>query len=609
MGDGCCGPPRIAQRPAPAAAPKGGAEPVRSGAVIPFLPAVLAALFASGCGTLWGGASATGAALGQAALLLFAGLGAREAADPWRLGGRLAWLPWAGCAAVAASLLVSPVPRAGRVALLLAPAFVLAVPATVRCLAGERERRNGVLGLLLVADAVALTGLADLARGAERAARPLGHHQLLAGFLLLFFPLALLLVGRPRPWRGLGLVSALAIGGAVVASRSWLGLLALAVEGVMVAVASRRAWRLVLGVALLAGAAAVPRLERVVRGEDPSALARLGYFEGGWRGLVERPWLGWGPGATPWTVARFLDPAPALRPAGELVGDLHSAPLQLLFELGAVGSAVVLAGLAAFAWRARRRSSAPDRRLARAAAVGLVGLGLLACGNGAVAVTALPLAAVLTAGVVLAAGTPERSPGPSPRRDRVAAWTARGWLAVAAIGLAPLALAGRAYERAIDAETPVVAAAALDRAVALDPGFPLYRARRAWLDRVEDPARAAVGALDAARAASSAAPLWLAAGVAGRRVGAPWALDALATACALDPMGPIAPFQLAMAAPDHPRAADWMARAVASEPGLLAAVFWESHEALLRESLSPVSKGTLASTWDSVPSSLPAPAP
>lgn len=555
--------------------------------MIAFLPAALAALFAFVCGTLWGGAGVGGAALGQALLLAYALLGVREAADPWRLGRHLGWLPWAACAALAASLAASPVPRAGRVAVLLAPAFVLAVPATARCLNSETARRNGVLALLLVADAVALTGLADLAGGAERAARPLGHHQLLAGFLLLAFPLALLLIGRTRPWRGLGLVSALAIGAAVTLSRSLLGLVALAVEAASVAVASRRAWRLVLGVALLAGAAAVPRLERVVRGEDPSALARWGYLEGGWRGFAERPWLGWGPGSTPWTVAEFLEPAPAMRPAGELVGDLHSLPAQLIYELGVVGSLVVLAALVAFAVARGRERNRPDRRLARAAAVGLVGLALLACGNGAVAgVTALPLGAALVAGILVAAGGPEHARPSSPRRARTAAWIAGGWLALAALGLTKPGLAGLAYERAIEARDPGAAAVALDRAVELDPAFPLYRARSAWLDRVVDPVAGAEEARRAAEAARATAPLWLAAGVAGRQAGSSWAPDALARACALDPMGPIAPFHLAMALPGHPRAPEWMARAVASEPGLLAAVFWERHEELLAASLA-----------------------
>lgn len=549
--------------------------------MIALLPAALAALFAFACGSLWGGAGSAGAVLGQGALLAFALVGAREAADPWRLGKRLAWLPWVVCAAVAVSVACSPVPRAGRVVLCLAPAFVLAVPATARCFASERGREQGTLALILMANAVAITGLFDLVQGGGRAARPLGHHQLLAAFLVAFLPLVLLLLGRRQPWRALAIVSTLAVGGAIVASGSLLGLLAMAVAAALVAVASRRAWRLVLGFALLAGAAAMPRLEQVWSGQDPSTLARGGYLAAGWRGILERPIVGWGPGSTPWTVARHLRPAPSLRPAGELVGDLHSAPAELLYELGLTGATLFVATLAAFAWR-RSRRGATDRYLRRAAGAGLVGLGGVALGNGALAVTAVPLAAALLAGVAMAA---EGAPSPPTGSGRRVAWVARLGLLAAACALAPLGLAERAYERAAAAAGADEARVALDRAVALDPQFPLYRARRAWLDRRSDPTAAAEAARAAAVDASDVAPLWLAAGVAGREAGATWALAALATACELDPMGPIAPFQLAMAAPDHARAAEWMARAIASEPGLLAAVFWESHEPLLDRSL------------------------
>src|SRR5688572_30743856 len=92
------------------------------------VPGALVALFGFGCGTFTGAATAWGAALGAGAVLSLALLA--DPGDPMRLRAPGAsrfpsLLPWALVAMAAASALASPVPRAGRAALLLLPAYLL----------------------------------------------------------------------------------------------------------------------------------------------------------------------------------------------------------------------------------------------------------------------------------------------------------------------------------------------------------------------------------------------------------------------------------------------------------------------------------------------------
>jgi ATP-binding cassette subfamily F protein uup len=52
-----------------------------------------------------------------------------------------------------------------------------------------------------------------------------------------------------------------------------------------------------------------------------------------------------------WTVAEWLRPVPGLNPPYEVVGDLHSLPLEVLYELGGLGFALAAAVVLLFAWR------------------------------------------------------------------------------------------------------------------------------------------------------------------------------------------------------------------------------------------------------------------
>ncbi|HEX5760920.1 MAG TPA: O-antigen ligase family protein, partial [Thermoanaerobaculia bacterium] len=321
-----------------------------------LLPAALAALFAGWCGTLAGVGWAE-AAVAQALPLLLLAAAGPAAADPLRLGGWGRWALVTLLLAAAASWTVSPVPRAGRVGLLLLPAYLLLPAIVERCWREEESRRRGLRALAAVVGGVAVWSLVDwLAGGSPRPAAPLGHHGLLAAWLVTLLPLSALPAlerGRRRwmGWLGTGLALA-----AILLSRSLAAWVAVAVQGTALLLASRRTLglrRLALGAAA-AGIPlllALPRLFRVLAGADPSASARAVYWRAGWEGFLARPLLGWGPGATPWTAARFLEPLPGVNPPGEAVGELHSLPVQLLYEIGALGALAAAALVALFAAR------------------------------------------------------------------------------------------------------------------------------------------------------------------------------------------------------------------------------------------------------------------
>jgi hypothetical protein len=150
---------------------------------------------------------------------------------------------------------------------------------------------------------------------------------------------------------------------------------------------------------------------------------------------------------------------------------------------------------------------------------GLLGAAVLSLGSAALAVTALPVAAAVAAGAALTARSADLP------ASRIPIYV---YVAVALVGLAPLQAARWFYE-----ET------ALERAVRLDPRFPLYRMRLALLEK--DQTAAAELALRSARDARGVATLWTVAGILGSTAGRPWAREALENACALDPFDPFPP--------------------------------------------------------------------
>lgn len=572
-----------------------------------LLPAAGLAVIGGWAGTMAGGATAAGAAAVEALALAGAAAATSAWRDPLRLGRRGRLLVWALLLLAAASVWASPVPRAGRLALTLLPAFLLLPAAVARAWDGAAGRRWGPRGVAAVVLATAAWALAGRLAGDPRAAAPLGHHLLLAVWLLALLPVAALPLRAGRSGdRLLGAaavaagVTALVFGGSLAAAAG-LGLEAVLVAAVAVRAAAawpaaRRRRLLVLlglGLALVALGGllrAAPRLWPTAGGADPSFAARGVYAAAAWRGAAARPALGWGPGSTAWTLAEHLRPVPGVDPPGEVVAEVHSLPLAIAYELGLPG-ALLAAALAALFFRRRRAAAVPaaaggaDPLLVSAGLAGLAGAGVALLATAWLAVAALPAALAVAAGAALA--------GEGGVRRRRGGWGGALYAAVAAISLLSPLRAQLHYDRAVAADEVVEQRRQIDAAVRLDPGFPLYRAWQAWAAAAAggDPVAVAEAELAAAQQAPGVAALWLAAGVDGAAAGTPWAAEALGRACRLDPLGALAPFHLAVLEADRDPAAAAIAggRALLAEPRLAAATYWEGREELLAAVLGQVS--------------------
>jgi hypothetical protein len=455
------------------------------------------------------------------------------------------------------------------VALLL----VLLVPVVARGFAADRARATVAVSIV-VALVAGYSLISWLAGASPRPALPLGHHCLLAWWIALVLPLAALPAialgeGSGSRFRaGLG-IAALALGlAALLATRSAAGLAAVAVEAGAAAfwMSSRRSRRALALAALAFALLLAPRGMSILSGRDPSAAARRVYLEAGLAGWPQRPLLGWGPGSTPWTLAPHLVPVPGANPPGEAVGELHALPLTLGYELGAVGLILGLAVALVFGRRRfKEEREAPDP-LRRAGLLGLLGGGVGALASGAWSVPALPVAALLVAGAALAPrlGNSESPPGKATRIS------IRAVAFAALLLLAPLDFAHRGYDRAIGTDR-AGSIAALDSAIASDPSFPLYRARRAAY-RTRGGEIDAEEALRAARDAGDVGPLWLLAGELGIEARRPWSGAALDRACRAAPFDGIAPWLRLRAVPEPADAVSVAARALLAEPLLLRAV-------------------------------------
>jgi O-antigen ligase len=555
-----------------------------------LLPALVLALFSFACGTLPGAATALGAGTGIVLVLAMAVLagGAPRWWDPLRLG-RWGWLPWALWGWLLLGAAFSPVPRAGWLPAVLLPAYLLLPLAVAHCWRSAEGRRWGLTAVALVVLAVAAVGLwgafvaALTLRGEARVALPLGHHGSMALWLVLLLPLVVAAARAARgPTRWLGAAASLAALLALLATRSLAGAVGLAVlAGLAVFLhpkMQKRPWLVGIWLALLLGllplALQVPRLEAVLTGEDASFQARREYARAGMRGLLERPWLGWGAGSTPWTAADFLRPEPGIHPPGEAVGHLHSVPGQLGYEMGFPGQ--ILAAAIVLLWCVRRRGRGAD-----SAVMALVAGTMVSVAGADPGVPALPVALAIVLGAGLPAakeGTPDESfavdEGGDPAR-----WMAHlrhgpvVYALVAVLLLARPMVAQRHYDLAV--LHPSGAVLDLRQAIDADPRFPLYRARGALLGVVPDPPAAA---LQAAEAAHGVAALWLLAGTLGAEDGEPWAEDALLRACELDPLAAAASYELARlaVAQENRAAVHHAARALLAEPRLAAApLFFE----------------------------------
>ncbi len=567
------------------------------------MPPVLVGAFALQLGGFASGTRPWAVAVGMLVLALCAAWGAASrhcsVLDPLGLGlgrgGRgerksvidawIGMLPWLVLGLGVASWWVSPVPRAGLLFLCYGPWLLLLVP-TMRTAMDSRSRRSlAEAGFAIAVLLVSVVALWDwLVRGSPRAAMPLGHHNLLAIWLVAVLPLAVLpsrwqatatqraVSSGSWGWRGLSLVAAGLGLMALLATRSLGGALGFGVQVMVVVWTFPRPAGGRLGgarlVAALATASAVVlaagwrRLLSLMGAGDRSMEARWQYLRAGIDGWRDRPLLGSGPGSSSWTLSQYLDFSGL--PAQQTVTDVHSLPFDLLYEVGALGS--VLAILVALAWvRARRRDSGQlrdsnARAWASAADVSLIGISTTAIVGGFFDVMAVWVLIPMVLGVRLGAsslsGRAPRSPA-----SRIASAVVVVLLGVVCLG--PVR-AQFSYQRG-----------QLDAAVRSDPGHPLYRASLARSNGIT------ADAVTAAEAATGLAALFLSAGDVARGQGdLEQAGAALARSCDLSPGDPLGPYLLAGLLDPGPfdertvseaqsRSLDAVARALLAEPRLL----------------------------------------
>jgi hypothetical protein len=571
-----------------------------------LIPPLLLLLFGAWCGTFAGSTGFAGSTVGAVVLLATLAAVGTPWPDPLGLGrlGRL--LPPALWIAAAASAWRSPVPRASWMALILLPAFLMLPGTVARCWIWEEDRRLGARAVAVLTSVVSLWALIDWrVRDLPRVAMPLGQHNLLATWLVILLPLALVAAREPGLWRWVGLAGGFLPAVTILATQSLAGNLALAAEALAVLIALARtrrswAWALSLGtllvlLAVLGLFAQRARIFSIVAGTDLSVQGRVVYYKGAWEGFRARPGLGWGPGSAAWTAPAFFEPVPGVSPVGESVGELHSLPLHLAYELGATGLIVSLAlATAFFIRRLAGRRQAEDPVFLLAGLAGLLGAAVASLGSAALTVPALPLAAAVVAGAALAGD----SEGSVSRRPVLI----YGVLAI--LALAPLQAARWYYDRAVASAVAGRnddAREALGRAVRIDPRFPLYRMRLAMLQ--ESP-QSADTALQAARDGRAVPTLWTVAGLLGAGP------EALETACALDPLNPFPPFYLMTLEPLAPEAPRLGARALLAEPRLAAATLWEERPDLLARAVEEVRRwpGVDMGWKEAFLASLPAPA-
>jgi O-antigen ligase len=314
--------------------------------------------------------------------ILFALLAAGWIASGWRLESfrRALTHPLTAVAGLYALLVVLSVvfsldPRASLRAIPGLSLFLL-VPITIDLVDSSLRARNLLLSFATGGVALALLGLAELARSGaslqNRIRGPLSHYMTLSGLTLLAgcVLLAFLLEGRGRE-RWLGLAAALpfaamiftltrgAYVGAVVAVTAYL-------------VLRRPRGLLVFAPALVAVFLLLPpgvrhRAASIVDPTDRTNRDRIAMARAGARMIADRPIFGLGPELVKPYYTLYRDPdAPRWR-----VPHLHDNVLQIAAASGVFAAGAYLALLALFFTRAGRLlrvERAPDRGLIAAAA-------------------------------------------------------------------------------------------------------------------------------------------------------------------------------------------------------------------------------------------------
>ena len=337
--------------------------------------------------------------------------------------------------------------------------------------------RTVVDGLIAIALLGTVTELARSAQSESPMSAVFGNRQLLASFLLLLLPLMLVvsLAARNGTRKIAAQVAFIVVAAGLIMAQTrsaWAGaLVSLVVLGAIYASRSaglrqlaRVKHRVVLVLVPLLGAAGVvvvlslasPTLIARLRtledlAGDVTLQWRMHQWEGTWKMIVAHPWFGWGLGSYAVAINRFVpDSTPldlVLRSGANLTQNAHCLYLQMLAELGVVGTALYLWALGAFfftGFRGLRSQESPSRFAVLAACLAAVaGQMIDAAANPAYQFSEVSLCFWLVAGLGMAAAQiaprPEAIPAaetaPAARRlgaSRRLAW--RGAM-LSAVGL------------------------------------------------------------------------------------------------------------------------------------------------------------------------------
>jgi O-antigen ligase len=340
---------------------------------------------------------------------------------------------------------------------------------------------------------------------------PLGHWNFTGGFAILALPwFAALIVQEHGRWRAMWLCCA-AIGCVMLFSSYSRGAILGAITAAAAVFASalfnnkisrKRSSLIIIAALIMIGGLWTTngRLRALVTHPasilQPSEgdIQRIGMMQGGWLLALQRPWIGHGPGMTPFVY-------PVVR--AQLVGgvetsfQLHNGPLQLWVDHGAFGFVCVIAFAVILLRNALRWLKSPPtplRTFALASAYSLIGYSVMFVTDYQLNVLAFVAALGLQAGLVLAAPVKNKTVAP-----RVARWAGSAIMAAGVVILAVLIPAWRARQTfwtAWETNLPAETLSRLQRTVEIAPHNPYYlnqlALRRARLaEKTPDPTAAA----------------------------------------------------------------------------------------------------------------------
>ncbi|MBK9990392.1 MAG: O-antigen ligase family protein [Verrucomicrobia bacterium] len=324
---------------------------------------------------------------------------------------------------------------------------------------------------------------------AHRNQYPFGHWNYTGGFPLLALPWfgSQILIERKR-WRAVWL--AFAIVGIVIFFSAYsrgavLGAMAIMAMGVCVVIYSKIITKrqvTLLAIAVIAIASGLlasnARLRTAI--VSPASIfqpnegdvQRIAMLQGGWLLAKKSPWIGHGPGMTPFI---FPEVRAQLDGGVETAFQLHNGPLQLWVDHGILGLLCATAFAAILLRSALHWLKAPPstlRTFALASALSLVGYFVMFVTDYQLNVVALVAALGLQAGLVLAA--PTNNPPITKAGTRWFGFAMMATGTAILIVLIPAWRARQSYWTAWTTDQPAETLAMLERTVELAPRNPYY---------------------------------------------------------------------------------------------------------------------------------------